>query len=70
VYIYLIYYICLIYIIYIYIYIYHIDNEVRIVEEGSLPPLIAMLNSVKASLQLQVRHSLYFCASNAVQKYK
>ena len=52
-----------------YIYI-TVDNEVRIVEEGSLPPLIAMLNSVKASLQLQVRHSLNFCTSKPVQKYK
>ena len=51
-----------------YIYI-TVDKYVRIVEEGSLPPLIAMLNSVKASLQLQVRHSLNFCTSKAVQKY-
>ena len=55
---------------YVLMYIYiTVDNEVRIVEEGSLPPLIAMLNSVKASLQLQVRHSLNFCTSKAVQKY-
>jgi hypothetical protein len=47
-----------------------VDNEVRIVEEGSLPPLIAMLNSVKASLQLQVRPSIYVSARKAVQKYK
>ena len=56
---------------YVLMYIYiTVDNEVRIVEEGSLPPLIAMLNSVKASLQLQVRHSLNFCTSKPVQKYK